>query len=149
MVDINSEIQKQDDRLEYYDKFPAIIKKQLVEGVFCFPKGTQFEYSPFIAYRSIEREDNDDSPTNREDMRTHPELGRKKPRNVPEWNWYSTSLFTDVEELKQKMKFPRPNSKIVFGEVRAEGGPHYISAETSHVSWWLFEDADVSHFEYL
>ena len=120
-----------------------------MEGVFCFPEGTQFEYSPFIAYRSIEREDDDDSPTNREDMRTHPELGRKKPRNVEDWDWYSTSLSTNLEDLKQRLRFPRPKSKIVVGKVMAEGGPHYIRPSTSHVSWWLFEDADVSHFEYL
>lgn len=149
MIDINPEILKQDDKLEYYDKFPAIIKKQLVEGVFCFPKGTEFKYPLFIAYRSIEREDGDDSPISREDMRTHPELGRQKPRNVLEWDWYSTSLFTDVEELKQRLHFPKPKSKIVVGNVIAEGGPCYRKPASSHVSWWLFEDADVSHFHYL
>ena len=135
--------------LEIFSKFPVAFRNKLISHEISLPEKTQFNYSKFLAFRGISREKDDMTPVNREDMRSYYEEGRtprgiKCDASMP--CWYSVSLFRDYNELKNAMKFPRPRKKVAQGYVYCEGGPQFSSDTSSHVDWWLYEDAVFSDF---
>lgn len=136
---------------DYYDKFPAILKSKIYSGEFTFPPATKYIYEPFKAYRCIVRTPGDASAVNRGDMRSYPELGRRVPRgrSIDDPDWYSTSLNTSLDKLKHDMCLPKPNRKIAVGTVHQDGGPQHMKEGNTHVSWWVFEELDLSDFVFL
>lgn len=135
--------------LEIYNKFPAAFRNKLINQEIVFPEKTQFNYSKFLAFRGISREEDDTTPLNREDMRSYYEEGRS-PRgtgcDATKPCWYSVSLFREYEDFKNAMKFPRPRKKVAQGYIYCEGGPQLCSETSSHVDWWLYEAVDFSDF---
>ena len=142
-----------DNIKEIYSMFPAILKNKLLNNELQFPADTKVKYETFKAYRGIEREKDDNTPINRNDMKSYAELNKKLPRAFEITNaidYYSVSLFTDLKMLKESWKFPRPHKKIALGTVFQEGGPQLTNIETSHVSWWLYDiDIDFKDFEII
>ena len=138
--------------VELYKKFPMILQKKLIDGDVKFPDDINFDYEKFLAYRMVARTDNDFSDITREDMKSYAELG-KKPKRVQGFDesdpdYYSASFYTNVEKLKNSLKFPRKNKKIIQGYIYQEGGPQKTVVKTTHVSWWLFSDVTVDNFTY-
>ena len=62
---------------------------------------------------------------------------------------YGTSLFQDRRILANKMYLPRPNKKICEGYVYKEGGPQLTDEEDSHINWWIYENADLTGFNFV
>lgn len=143
-----------DLREELYMKFPAVLRKKLLDKEIEFPNGTLFEYEKISAYRCVMREHNDNSEITLQDFKSYFELKKKpkSPRGIPvdftkRPDYYGVSVSTNIEELKQKMHFPRPSLKMAKGYVSSEGGPQWTNE--SHVCWWLYENADVSSFKLM
>ena len=137
-----------EQEIDYYKKFPAILRAKLIEGEIVFPRETQFNYEPVLAYRGVIRDKNDNTPLNNNDMKSYFELG-KQPKGVTDCasdpKFYAVSLFKSLDMLKQCLKFPRPNKKVAQGYVYMEGGPQYSEGK-SHVNWWLYEDVSFDNF---
>ena len=126
------------------DKFPVIIREK--EG-FVFPKGTKFEYEPFIAYRGIERKENDYTDVTELDFRSYAELGKKSRRiDTDDPSYFSVSLYTDRKGVENALCFPRKNRKIAKGKVCCEIGPILMKNRDGHVDWWLYDNVKVEGF---
>lgn len=113
----------------------------------------KFEYEPILAFRCVSRSASDNTAVSRNDFKSNAELGRtnfkgkiEHPEQVPEY--YGVSFFQKREELNLRLSLPRKNRKVVKGYIQQEGGPQLQSRDTSHVCWWLYEDADVSNFSF-
>lgn len=141
---------KQQELIELYSKFPVFLRNKLTTKEIEFPTGTRFEYESFTAFRGIFREPEDNTPLNIEDMRSYYELG-KRPRGMRnddnDAGLYSVSLYRSYDDIAMAFYFPKPGKKLAQGKVFPEGGPQYSAVETSHVDWWLYEDADFSSYE--
>lgn len=137
-----------EQEVDYLNKFPAILQAKLRNGEIAFPLETQFDYDPILAYRGIIRNTNDTATINESDMLSHYEM-KKIPRGIANYEsdpkYYAISLFETLDMLKECWKFPKPNKKIAQGYVHKEGGPQYTDSR-KHISWWLYEDADISSF---
>ncbi|MDV0446667.1 hypothetical protein MsAg5_05170 [Methanosarcinaceae archaeon Ag5] len=131
----------------FYLKFPPQLKKALLEKKVKF-RNVNEKYEKFAAFRAIKRE-NEEKPIQRQDFYSYAELGCKG-RHIDEndISYYGCSLFTDIEELKKKMKTNQgvPNSplKIIKGYVKDSNGPCTVNKKTAHVDWWLFDGCDPS-----
>lgn len=146
--------QENDNREEYYKKFPSIIKQKIKDGILVFPANTQFEYQPILVYRAIERNTDDYHKITIDDFKSYFELN-KKPKSARgvKKNWesdphyYGVSSFTDEEKVRQLMKFPNPRKKMAIGYVSSQSEPQETNIVDKHVCWWLYEKADVSGFK--
>ena len=138
------------------DKFPITLREKIKNDGFAFPEQTELEYEPILAYRGITRKEGDLSGVTRRDFRSKAEKKEKKIRGqvIDQTNptYYGVSLFKDKDILKSKFvnafKFPNPRKKIAVGYIKQESGPQLTNEETTHVCWWLFEDADLSTFRF-
>lgn len=141
---------------DLYMKFPAIWRTKLLSGEISFPPNLEIDYEPILAFRVVRREENEDREVTREDFVSHYELYKdslKKPRGWPEdWEcriqYYAVSLFKEIEPLKSIFSLPKPKKRIIQGYVIKEGGPQETNRE-GHINWWLYEDADISHFNII
>ena len=137
-----------DKEVEYYKKFPPVLKTKLVNKEISLPDGTQFEYEPILAYRGLTRNTNDNTPVNINDMISRYDM-KKKPRGMvvdeKDPRSYAISLFKTIDMLKLCWNFPRPNKKVAQGYVYMNGGPQYTD-DREHVSWWLYENIDFNGF---
>lgn len=130
-----------------YD-FPAIIKQKIQDGSLIFPNDTMFEFHCFNAFRCYMRESNDKTPINRDDFRSQGEMKRRLRGNaINKPQYYGTSLFKDIIELKNIASLNTPNTHIAEGLVNQESGPIQIKQNNSHVCWWMIEKADISTFK--
>ncbi len=130
------------------DLFPAFLKEKIENGEFSFPENTEFEYSPITAYRCYFRNDGDNAAPNRDDFRSHAELGRVLRGNgssKPEY--YGTSLFTSLGALNNIQSLNKPEKKVAVVSINQENGPISRNEMRRHICWWLYEDADLSSFE--
>lgn len=132
-------------------KFPVIFRDKLRTGEIVLQDEVKFEYKPILAYRCINRKATDATAVSRSDFKSNAELGRtnfkgeiEHPEQLPEY--YGVSLYQKREELDVRLSLPRKNRKVVKGYVQQEGGPQLQSSRSSHVCWWLYENADVSSF---
>ncbi|MCM1304089.1 MAG: hypothetical protein NC305_11880 [Lachnospiraceae bacterium] len=132
-------------------KFPVIFRNKLESGEIVLQDEVKFEYEPVWAFRCIDRKAADTTDVSRNDFRSNAELGRtnfkgkiEHPELLPEY--YGVSFYRKREELDVRLGLPRKNRKVVEGYIRQEGGPQLQSGKTSHVCWWLYENADVSSF---
>ena len=58
------------DTLNSYDKFAEPLREALKSGIVAFPKGVQFEFTPFWAYRGIIRKSNQSLELGPDDFRS-------------------------------------------------------------------------------
>lgn len=133
------------------DNFPVILREKLKSEEISLPEAIETEYSPIRAYRCVRRSIGENRAIDREDMRSQAELGIK-PRfaggdNNPDY--YSTSFFTSLEVLYNTLKLPHPTKRCIVGNVFQEGGPCFYNRDTTHVSWWMYENVDISNFIFL
>lgn len=134
---------------EYYKHFPDYLKSKLLDGTVKLPTHTLFKYSQILAYRCISRQINDNTPFNIYDMRSYYEEGKRPRGRIIDDNdpfLYSVSLFKNLNELKNILKFPRPQKKIAKGYIYQEGGPQYSDSYNSHINWWLFKNVNFDSF---
>ena len=140
----------QEELLEIYNKFPAVLRSKLIEKEIELPSETQYIYEKFYAFRAIARKTDDNTPVNIRDMLSLYELG-KNPRgrilDEKDPSSYAVSLFKNYADISMCFKFPNPKKKLAHICVYAEGGPQCGRAEDSHVDWWLYENVDFSDFE--
>ncbi len=143
-----------DNKLELLKKFPAFIKKALSDGMFNIPDEALFEYVAFEAYRCISRDNEDNTPLNMDDMKSYAEMGKKyraaaNPLNKAKF--YGISLYENKQDLDNTLSLPKPGKKIAKGLIYQEGGPHLPKDpnKDSHVTWWLYENADLSSFKII
>lgn len=75
-------------------------------------------------------------------------IPKKKARGIKvSLSSYSCSVFTDTEELKRALYFPKPTKFIAEGEISSvvDGDENYFGpikkGDTSHIDLWLEEDA--------
>ena len=132
---------------EYFNKFPEILRMKLANHEIVFPEGTRFLYEKILAYRGVIRGKDDNTPVNRSDMQSYYAMG-KIPRGVnyeANAQYYAISLFKTLDGLRESWKFPKPNKKVAQGYVHQDGGPQYTDSK-GHISWWLYEDCDISGF---
>lgn len=140
---------------ENYYKFPMLLRNKLENQEISFPEGTKFEYESIIGYRSIIRNDGDNTPFNRNDMRSYAELGRKRLRGKSKKDlekdpaYYGVSLFKTKGKLAQCLKLSKPTQKIAVGKIHMEGGPEFINEtyNKDHICWWLYEDVSFESFK--
>ena len=143
---------KQEELLQIYNKFPAVLRSKLIDKEIALPSGTQFAYEKFLAFRAIERKTDDNTPVNKKDMLSHYELAKNpRGRKLDEKNpsSYAASLFKDYADIAMCFKFPNPKKKLAHGYVYAEGGPQCGRATDSHIDWWLYEDVDFCDFRIM
>ena len=132
----------------YYENFPAALRKRLKSGALKFPQNVEFEYEPKEAYRCVTRKNGEENvPFNLNDVKSYHELG-KKPKGVEcdELTSFAVSFFDNIKMLERCFDFSNPKKAIAKGYVFCEGGPILVN-KASHISWWLFEDVDLSGFE--
>lgn len=130
------------------DMFSAILREKIKNGEFEFPEDTEYTYTPIKGYRCYFRKEDDQTIPNREDFRSHAELGkilRGKGSSKPEY--YGTSLFTSLAELNNIQSLNKPEKKVAVGKIIQEGGPIRRNEKKGHICWWLYENADLSSFE--
>lgn len=132
-------------------KFPVIFRDKLRTGEIVLQDEVKFEYEPILAFRCINRKAGDNAAVSRSDFQSNAELRRTKikgitehPERLPEY--YGVSFYQKREELDVRLKLPQKNRKVVKGYIQQEGGPQLQNKKTSHVCWWLYENADVSNF---
>lgn len=133
-------------------KFPAILRDKIKNGDLEFPDNTEFKYPQVYAYRCVKRKQTDELAINREDFKSHAELGRKNVKfginnleQTPEY--YGVSFFKNREELYIRLNLPMKNRKVASGYIYQEGGPRLENTRTTHVCWWLYENVDLSGFK--
>lgn len=134
-------------------KFPTLLRDKLIKAELEFPSNMKEHYDQIKAYRCILRTKGVNQPVNRDDFRSNVEeynITGKKKRSWSEnfendINYYGVSLFTDKNVLNNIMKLPRPNAKICVGYVQDKSGVQ--ATDKSHINWWLYDNADIGHFE--
>lgn len=130
-----------------YNKFPSIIKEKIRNGELVFPNNTRFSYKPILAYRGIQRKDNDFTIVSRKDFMSYAEMKiRRRGINTKDPHYYGVSLFLNKESVENALNFPRSDKKIAVGKVYQEAGPAEVNENTGHVCWWLYDDVEVEGF---
>ena len=117
----------------------------------CFPENFEseilpkdIEYFSLHAYRILK-----EGKLNRQAfMSTFEEFKDKKykPRgfNPNSPDTYSTSLFSDMHEIKNILKIMlrhNPPALIAEGTTEPCCGPNKRDSQNSHINWWIFKDA--------
>lgn len=131
-------------------KFPSVMKEKIRNGEFIFPEKTLFAYDPILAYRGIQRGENDFRAVSRKDFMSYAERKvsrRGIDRNDP--HYFGVSLFLNRESVENALKFPRPDKKIAVGKVYAEAGPAEINDVTGHICWWLYDNVEIKGFSII
>lgn len=130
-----------------YLKFPSIISEKIGNGEFVFPDNTQFAYKPFVAFRGIQRREDDFSAVSRGDFKSHAERKlRRRGVDKKDPHYFGVSLFLNRESVENALNFPNPNKKIAVGNVYSEAGPAEINDRTGHVCWWLYDNVEIRGF---
>ncbi len=130
-----------------YLKFPSVIREKIDSGEFVFPENAYFEFEPMLAYRGIERSEDDFTAVSRMDFRSYAEMNIcRRGINKKDPHYFGVSLFINRESVENALKFPRLNKKIAVGKVYAEAGPAEVNENTGHICWWLYENITIDGF---
>ncbi len=134
-------------------KFPAVLRNKLLNKEIELPDTALIDYDRFLVYRAVERKTDDNHTITLQDFKSYFELN-KTPRGAKsnfkkDSHYYGVSSFLKKEIVEQIMNFPNPNKKMAAGYVYKEGGPQDTNKQKLHVCWWLYEDADVSGFQWM
>lgn len=133
-------------------KFRHVLQNALEQGIVTFDSKAEYNYEEIKVYRGITRLDKEPSSLIEDDFLSQIEKSeknsKKKARGIElSLSSYSCSVFTDTEELKRALYFPKPTKFIAEGEISsvADGDKNYFGpikrGNTSHIDLWLEEDA--------
>lgn len=129
----------------YFLRFPSVLRTALETYNLEFPVEIQWEYKPQVAFRGITRKDGEDIEVQNSDFLSYAELG-KKPRGLKSDNddigLYSCSCYKNKKQLEVSFNLPRPNRRIIRGQLYDNKGCIYIDPTTGHIDWWIYENAD-------
>lgn len=132
--------------MEYYNRFPTVLKKALISGRVRFPASIQQEYNELLVYRGVSYSKNK-TVIDKNDFLSNIERNMKNPMVPADYDNiddYSCSCYMEIEKLRIYAKFPRRNKAIAKGVIKKEYGPIDINKDTSHVHLYLFEEVDPS-----
>ena len=132
--------------MEYYNKFPKVLKNALIDGIVSFPNSIQQNYDELTVYRGV-RYSKDKTIIDKTDFLSNVERNLRNPM-VPadheDISNYSCSCYLKLEEMRTLAKFPRKNKAIAKGKIKKEFGPIDVINKTSHIDLYLFEGIDPS-----
>ena len=132
--------------LEYYNRFPTILKDALVSGKVMFPNSLQREYEELCVFRGV-KYTAQKTEIDKSDFLSYIELKKKSPMLVADdskISSYSFSCFLNMDEMRHQTKFPSKNKAIAKGVIKKEFGPIDINEDTSHVDLFLYDNVDPS-----
>lgn len=132
--------------LEYYNRFPRILRDALISEKVSFPDSLQHEYEELCVFRGVKYTETK-TAIDKSDFLSHIERQKNNPMIVADdrkISSYSCSFFKNMEEMHQQTKFPTKNKAIAKGVIKSEFGPIDINEETSHVDLFLYDNADPS-----
>lgn len=132
--------------IEYYNRFPDLLKRALLDGKVLFPPTLIREYDDMLVYRGVSYNKNK-TQIDKSDFISNIELKTKNPMIVAfedQISSYSCSCYLDIEAIRFFARFPRKNKAVAKGKIRKEYGPIDINQDTSHVDLYLFEGIDPS-----
>ncbi len=131
---------KKDSQInDYYNRFPSVLKKALLENKVRFPEELEKNFTPITAYRGIRFIEGKKEFIDKNDFLSQAE------RELPGTNYddiyeYSCSCYEDIDELWVAFKLPRKNKRIARGIIECKNGPIIKEKDTTHIHWFLFED---------
>lgn len=131
--------------IDYFNRFPNVLKKALISGKVSFPETLQKEYEDLNVYRGV-KYNSDKTFIDKSDFLSYMELEKNPmiPIDENDISSYSCSVFLNIDELHMITKFPRKNKAVARGTVKPEYGPVDINELTSHVDLYLYDNADPS-----
>lgn len=132
--------------IEYYNRFPTILKDALINGRVCFPQSLQREYMETTVYRGVSYSANKQT-INKNDFLSNIERNITNPLvpvDYDDISSYSCSCYLKIDAMRLYTKFPRKNRAIAKGIINKEFGPIDVNNSTSHIDLYLFEDVDPS-----
>lgn len=137
-----------ENELEYYNKFPDILRDALINKKVKFPESLQCKYNNKNVYRAVKYNskktiiDKTDFLSQMERKQENPLV----PADETDISSYSCSCFLNLDELHMYTKFPYKNKAIAKGIIKEEFGPIDINQDTSHVDLYLFDMIDPSDY---
>ena len=132
--------------LDYYNRFPGLLKNALTEGKVSFPDTLICEYEDMEVYRGVSYT-KEKMQIDKSDFISKMELKVNNPMIAvfeEEISSYSCSCYLDIEQMRINGKFPRKKMAIAKGIIKKEFGPIDINNDTKHVDLYLFEGIDPS-----
>ena len=131
--------------IEYYSRFPGVLRKALLEGKVAFPYSMQVDYDELCVYRGV-KYNSQKTAIDKSDFLSYMEQDRNPMRPVDDTDIssYSCSCFLNMDEIRVCAKFPRKNKAIARGIIKKEYGPININTKTSHVDLYLYKEVDPS-----
>lgn len=132
--------------LEYYNRFPTVLKDALISGKVRFPDSLQSEYKEMAVFRGVKYTENK-TGIDRSDFLSHVERRNNNPMFLADdtkISSYGCSFFMNMDVMHQLTKFPSKNKAIAKGIIRSDFGPIDVNEETSHTDLFLFNNADPS-----
>lgn len=132
--------------MDYYNRFPTVLKNALINGVVSFPDSLQHEYTDLTVYRGV-KYSNNKTIIDKSDFLSNVERNMKNPLvpvDLGEVSSYSCSCYLNIDSLRVCARFPRKNRAIAKGMIQKEFGPIDINSNTSHVDLYLFDKVDPS-----
>ncbi len=132
--------------MEYYNRFPTVLKNALINGTVKFPDSLQCEYEDLVVYRGVSYSKNK-TTIDKSDFLSNMErnlINPMVPVDSKNISSYSCSCYLNIDEMRMCAKFPRKNKAIAKGIIQKEFGPIDINHATSHVDWYLFDEIDPS-----
>lgn len=133
--------------VEYYKKFPIVLRSALLKGEVAFPDSLNKEYDSLIVYRGV-RYNSIKTEITKDDFCSNVEQMLKNPvivADTEDISSYSCSCYLEVDAIRLYAKFPRKNKAIAKGVITKEFGPIDINNDTSHIDLYLFDNVDPSN----
>lgn len=132
--------------VDYYNRFPNVLKNALINEIVKFPDSLQDEYQELVVYRGVSYSKNK-TVIDKSDFLSNIERNLRNPMVPADFDnisSYSCSCYLDIDAMRICAKFPRKNKAIAKGVIQKEFGPIDIDADTSHVDLYLFDGIDPS-----
>ena len=132
--------------IEYYNRFPGVLRKALANGTVKFPSSLQRSYQELIVYRGVGYSKNK-TKIDKSDFLSNVERNMKNPMVPADYDnisSYSCSCYLKIEEMRICAKFPRKNRAIAKGKIKQEFGPIDMNRDTSHIDLYLYDKVDPS-----
>ena len=132
-----------DSLMEYYERFPSVLKKALKENKVRFFPNLCKEYQPIEVYRSVRIVKNIKEVITKEDF--YSQVERDLPGvDKDDIGNYSCSCFETIEEIWDRLHYPKKNKKIAKGVIYDNEGPIAKDKGSTHIHWFLYDGVDPS-----
>lgn len=133
--------------LEYYNRFPTILKNALVGEKVSFHDNMKQEYSELVVYRAV-RYNTTKQHIDKTDFLSNIERKQTNPTVVADENDiedYGCSCFQSLEKMTKLTVYPTKNKAIAKGKIKKQFGPINIAEESTHVNLFLYNKIDPSN----